>query len=59
MVEEGQDVAFVIQLTGQAAIDVQINFQTVDSTATGKSRHKLYQYLILCHKTPVLMGFRV
>ena len=36
MVEEGQDVVFVIQLIGQAAIEVQINFETADSIATGK-----------------------
>jgi hypothetical protein len=35
-VEEGQDVTFMIQLIGQAAIDVQINFQTADGTAIGK-----------------------
>jgi hypothetical protein len=31
----------MIQLIGQAAIDVQVNFQTADSTAIGKLRHKL------------------
>ena len=35
MVEEGQDVVFMIQLIGQAVIDVQINFETTDSIATG------------------------
>ena len=36
VVEEGQDIVFMIQLIGQAAIDVQINFETADSIATGK-----------------------
>lgn len=42
IVEEGQDVIFMIQLIGQAVIDVQVNFQTADSTAIGKLRHKLH-----------------
>lgn len=49
VVEEGQDVAFMIQLTGQAAIDVQIDFQTADSTATGKLRHQVTIITIIRH----------
>lgn len=34
MVQEGQDVGFMIQLIGLAEIVVQVNFQTADGTAT-------------------------
>lgn len=40
MVQEGQDVAFMIQLIGLAEIVVQVNFQTADGTATGKLNMK-------------------
>ena len=35
MVQEGQDVAFMIQLIGMAEIVVQVNFGTADGTAIG------------------------